>query len=83
VPLLLALGATASLLAAPVQNDVSRRIETRADVIALQATQDPRSFVALQRELALRSFADPTPPAWSQWWFGSHPTVLQRVALAR
>jgi STE24 endopeptidase len=81
VPLLLALVATATLLAAPVQNGISRRIETRADVIALQATQDPRSFVALQRELALRSLADPTPPAWSQWWFGTHPTVLERVAL--
>ncbi len=80
-PLLLVLVATASLLAAPVENGISRRIEARADVHALEATHDPASFVALQKELALRSLADPTPPAWSQWWFGSHPTVLQRIAL--
>jgi STE24 endopeptidase len=81
-PLLLALVGTASLLAAPVEDGISRRIETRADVISLEATDDPASFVALQKELALRSLADPTPPAWSQWWFGTHPTVLQRIALA-
>ena len=83
VPLLLALFVAGSLLAQPVQNGISRRIETRADVDALAFTQDPEAFVALQRRLAERSLADPTPPAWSQWWFGSHPTVLVRVALAR
>ena len=25
--------------------------------------------------------SDPTPPAWSQFWFGSHPTVLQRAGM--
>ena len=83
VPLVLALFVAGSLLAQPVQNGISRRIETRADVDALAFTQDPDAFVALQRRLAERSMADPTPPAWSQWWFGSHPTVLVRVALAR
>ena len=37
---------------------------------------DPEAFVEVQRQLALRSLADPTPPAWSQFWFGSHPTTL-------
>ena len=82
VPLLMALVATAGVLAAPIEDGISRRIETRADVIALRATHDPGAFVALQKELAVRSLADPTPPAWSQWWFGTHPTVLQRIALA-
>ena len=83
VPVLMALLVAGSLLAQPVQNGISRRLELRADVEALEATADPASFVALQRRLALRSLADPTPPAWSQWWFGSHPTLLVRVALAR
>ena len=82
VPLLLALLAIGSLLAQPVQNTISRRIETRADVDALVATRDPAAFVAMQRDLALRSRADPTPPRWSQVWFGSHPTVLTRIAIA-
>ena len=82
VPLVLALVAVGSLLALPVQNGISRQIETRADVDALAATGEREPFVQLQRRLALRSLADPTPPGWSQWWFGSHPTVLTRIALA-
>ena len=82
VALVLALLAVGTLVASPVQNGISRRIETRADVDALETTQDPESFIALQRALALRSLADPTPPAWSQFWFGSHPTALERIAIA-
>ncbi|RYP85664.1 M48 family peptidase [Nocardioides guangzhouensis] len=83
VALVLALLAVGTLLSSPVQNGISRRIETRADVDALETTQDPESFIALQRALALRSLADPSPPAWSQFWFGSHPTALERIAVAR
>lgn len=83
VPLVLALVALGTLAASPVQNAISRQIETRADVDALRATHDPGAFETMQRELALRSLADPTPPAWSQLWFGSHPTTLTRIAIAR
>lgn len=82
VPILLALFAIGSVLSLPVQNTISRRIETRVDVVALRVTQDEASFVALQKRLALSSMADPTPPTWSQFVFGSHPTALQRIALA-
>lgn len=83
VPLVLALVALGTVLATPVENGISRQIETRADVDALEATQDPGAFIGVQRQLALHSLADPTPPAWSQWWFGSHPTTLTRIAIAR
>ncbi|MDN5745458.1 MAG: M48 family metalloprotease, partial [Nocardioidaceae bacterium] len=83
VPRILALVAIATLVTAPIQNGISRKLETRADVSALSAAKDAAAFTALQRSLALRSHADPTPPAWSQWWFGSHPTVLERIAVAR
>lgn len=82
VPLLLALVAVAAFASSPAQSGVSRQIETRADVDALAATDDPDSFVGMQQRLALRSLADPSPPAVSQWWFGSHPTTLERIALA-
>lgn len=83
VPRLLALFALVSVVALPVQNTVSRQLEIRADVTALETTKDATAFVALQRELALSSLQDPTPASWSQFWFGSHPTVLQRIAIAR
>ena len=82
VPLVLALSAWGTLLASPVENTISRQIETRADVDALETTHDPDAFIAMQRQLALRGLGDPTPPAWSQFWFGSHPTSLERVAIA-
>ena len=82
VPLVLALVVVGSLLASPAQNTISRAIEARADRASLEATGDSATFVAMQRQLALRSLADPTPPAWSQFWFGSHPTTLQRIGLA-
>ena len=46
VPVVLALVALATLVTAPVQNGISRQIETRADVDALHATQDRQAFVA-------------------------------------
>jgi STE24 endopeptidase len=83
VPLVLALAVVGSLFASPVQNTISRAIEARADRTALEATGDPDTFIAMQKQLALRSLSDPTPPAWSQFWFGSHPTTLQRIGMAR
>jgi STE24 endopeptidase len=82
VPHLLALLAVGTVLALPIQNTISRQIETRADVAALETTKDAGAFVNLQRKLALSSLSDPTPASWSQFWFGSHPTALQRIALA-
>ena len=81
VPLVLALVAVGGLLTSPATNAVSRAIEARADRVALEATEDPAAFVAMQRRLAIEAVHDPTPPAWSQYWFGSHPTVLQRAGL--
>lgn len=82
VALVLALGSIGTLAASPVESTISRRIEMRADVDALRATGDPEAFIRMQRRLALTSLADPTPPVWAQVWFGSHPTTLQRIAVA-
>jgi STE24 endopeptidase len=81
VALALALVGLGMFLASPGQNIVSRAVEARADRTAIAVTHDDAAFEAVQRRLALRSLADPTPPAWSQFWFGSHPTVLQRLGL--
>jgi STE24 endopeptidase len=82
VPRVLAWVAVAGLLASPVQNGISRKIETRADVAALEATGDGGAFVELQKQLATRSLNDLAGPAWSQFWFGSHPTTRERIAVA-
>jgi STE24 endopeptidase len=71
-----------SLVSAPVQNLVSRHVEARADVHALDLTEDPDTFIEMQRGLATTNIADPDPPGAWQWFFGSHPTLAERVALA-
>lgn len=83
VALLLALAAVGTLLVSPVQNTVSRAIEARADRAALEATSDHTAFEQVQRQLALRSLSAAYPPAWSQFWFGSHPTTLERIGISR
>jgi STE24 endopeptidase len=82
VPLVLFLVAVGSLVSGPVQNLVSRHVEARADVHALDLTDDPGTFIEMQRRLARTNLSDPDPPAAWQWFFGSHPTLAQRVALA-
>lgn len=80
--LMVALITAGGVVSSPVQNAVSRAIEARADVTALSATEDPEAFRAVQRRLAARSLADPTPPWIGYLWFSSHPTVLERLAIA-
>jgi STE24 endopeptidase len=83
VPLVLFLLAVGTVVTTPVQNLVSRHIEARADVHALDLTDDPDAFIAMQRGLAVTNLSDPDPPAAWQWFFGSHPTTAQRIALAQ
>jgi STE24 endopeptidase len=82
VALALFLVTVGGLVGTPVQNLVSRQIEARADVHALDLTRDPEAFIAMQRRLASTNLGDPDPPAVWHWWFGSHPTVAQRIAMA-
>ncbi len=82
VGLLLFLVAAGTLLSTPVQNLVSRQIEARADLHALDLTEDPASFTAMQRRLGEANLNDPDPPAAWHWFYGSHPTVPQRIAFA-
>ena len=83
VALLLALVAVGTLLVSPIENTISRAIEARADRASLQATGDYAGFEKMQAQLATRSLSDPDPPWLSQFWFGSHPTALQRIGMAR
>jgi Zn-dependent protease with chaperone function len=67
----------------PLQNLVSRRYEAEADWLALQATHDPQGAIGLERRFVTTSLADPTPPRWVTFWFGTHPPALERIAMAR
>lgn len=83
VALVLALSVLGAQLAAPAANLVSRRIEVRADLHALELTRDPATFASMQRRLALTNLSDLDPPAWRVVRFSSHPSAPRRIALAR
>lgn len=81
--LVLAIVAVIGAVSGPVQVLLSRRIETRADVHALDLTRDPRTFVEMQRRLSVTNLSDLDPPPLVFGLFATHPTGPQRIALAR
>jgi Zn-dependent protease with chaperone function len=82
VPLGLAFAFAYLLVTQPMANAVSRRYEAEADWLALEATRDPASGIALDRNFVRTGLADPDPPAWLRILYGTHPTPLQRIAMA-
>ena len=82
VPLGLALALAYVLAVQPLTNAVSRRYEAEADWIALEAARDPDSAVSLEQRFVTTSLSDPDPPAWVTFWLGTHPTPLERIAMA-
>jgi len=83
VPFALAVLAVLGFAAGPVESLLSRPVEARADVVALDLTGDPETFVRMQRTLALAALSDVDPPRLLHLWFASHPTAPERIALAR
>lgn len=81
--LLLAVVAVVTTLSGPAQMLISRRLEARADVHALDLTRDPDAFIAMQRRLALTNRSNLTPNPVLHVLFGSHPSTAERIALAR
>ncbi|HVE63664.1 MAG TPA: M48 family metallopeptidase [Mycobacteriales bacterium] len=72
-----------SLMTAPVQTLVSRRVEARADLHSLELTEDVATFVATERRLALANLSDLEPNRVLYLLFATHPSAPERIALAR
>jgi STE24 endopeptidase len=67
----------------PATNVVSRRYEAEADWIALETTRDPDAAVSLFRKFTTTALDQPEPPAWVYAALSTHPSLAQRVAMAR
>jgi STE24 endopeptidase len=83
VPLVLFLAALAPLLFAPLTNLVSRHIEARADLHALDLTHDVPTYVASEKKLATTNLSDLSPNWLVYNLFYTHPSDPERLALAR
>ena len=83
VPRVLFLAAVVPLLVAPLTNLVSRHIEARADLHALDLTRDVPTYVASEKKLATTNLSDLSPGWLVYSLFYTHPSDPQRLALAR
>lgn len=81
--LLLFVVAALGVLLGPAQSVISRHVEARADLHALDLTRDPAVFIEMQRRLGVRNIADLQPNPVYQWVFASHPSTTERIATAR
>jgi STE24 endopeptidase len=83
VGLITGLLSLATVLSGPAQNMISRHIEARADVHALNLTNDPATFISMQKRLAIANISDLSPDAFEYLLYASHPSTPQRIAMAR
>jgi STE24 endopeptidase len=67
----------------PLTNVVSRRYESEADWSALRAAKSPEAQKKLMEQFAGTSLQQPNPPTWSYIFFDTHPTLMQRIAMAQ
>lgn len=82
VPLALLVLVVVGLLALPLQNLISRRIESEADWVALQTTRDPAAARGLFQRFSTVGLEQPDPPSWAYVFLANHPTIVQRIAMA-
>lgn len=83
LPLALLVLVVLTLLAAPLENLVSRRYEAEADWRALNATHTPGAAQRLFRSFGTDSLEDPDPGLLDYLWLENHPTPMQRISMTR
>ena len=71
------------LMASPLLNWWSRRLETRADRFALQLTRDPVAFGAAMRRIGCQNLVELCPPRWSEVLLATHPALHRRIQMAQ
>ncbi|MEA2179229.1 MAG: endopeptidase, partial [Solirubrobacteraceae bacterium] len=78
----LALSVTAVVLVLTcVSNQLSRRVEARADSYALELTGEAEAFISFQRRISLKNLSDQDPWVWSSFLLGTHPTTIDRIGV--
>jgi STE24 endopeptidase len=83
IPLVLLVYVVFGLAVTPLRATISRHMEAEADWMALQTTRDPGATESLWRRVAATGLTDPSPPTAPYLVFYDHPSLAQRVAMAR
>lgn len=77
LPVFFAAVATVMLLATPIQNTITRVVESDADNFSLQYANEPDGLSKALIKTA--DYRAPTPPAWEEFIFYDHPAVGRRI----
>jgi STE24 endopeptidase len=83
VPISLLVVTVLGLLALPAQAAISRHTEAEADWVALNTTKDPAAAQRLFRRFTLVALEQPSPPGWWAFLTADHPTIEDRIRMAR
>lgn len=83
LPWLALLFALAGFFWQPIANIFSRLFERQSDNFALQLTGDPELFCQVMAKLGDQNLALIDPPAWLEYWFYSHPSIIRRIRWAK
>ncbi len=65
-----------------ISNQLSRRVEARADSYAITLTKAPEPFIGFERRIALRNVSDPDPSPWRTALLATHPPTIERIGIA-
>jgi STE24 endopeptidase len=82
VPVALFVFVALSMAAQPLYNAIGRRMESEADWVALETTENPDAARRLFVHFTQFALADPSPPAWTSLLFDTHPSMLDRIRMA-
>ncbi len=67
----------------PLQNYTSRRFERDADLLALETTGLPDTFISMMEKLSRQNLADRNPHPLIKFLFFDHPPIDERIAMAK
>ena len=79
LPLVLIVGVGVSLIALPMANWLSRKVETAADLYALDLTGMRDEFVSAMNKLGDQNLSQKRPHPIVEFIFHSHPSIQHRI----
>ena len=82
VPLVWLLLSVGIFLSDPIHDAISRSFEREADLVSLELTRDPDTFIEGERRMAVNNLTWVDPPPVVRFLFWTHPTTLERIRMA-
>ena len=83
LPLIALVSGVVWTMATPARHALSRWQERRADQFALALTGQHEAFAAAVRRLGAQHLAEERPSRLTRWFFHRHPSVDERLAMAK